>query len=662
MRIFTITALFVFCHLVSFADPVNKENATDQAIGKCYELKQPGDAVDMGTVGFENEFHLSFWIKAGSIDGYIPNIFFFEDLFIFGLNQRDRNFRIFSFNRNYMPTFRNTAIREHSWQHLIVCYAKDSLTLFQNGIKKGSLHYPLPKSNRSRLKFGGYYESGFYKWKIAKPMFVAEAITDEQAYALYSKTKLKHDLKRGLSFFSGRDKDGFTKAFGAEVANKLWEASGDGKSGYLNIPRDNKVFPKISNVRSGNSGTVCLWVLPVTEQDSVKKTYSRGALFNIDNAFRISLVNQRSLSFIPFASGNTTHTSRLPISKNYPSHFAITFSEHGNATFYFNGILVTRAPIGIFTPFPKAEVEIGTDYWEFDFEGKIYDVGYWTRELSKREIFELYSYPEASTDLLQEEAKVTTNETSTHVVITVILIMLILVIAYWSNRLTNNKQKKNRAKKSDVTPKTKRPAKRQESGHKHKIKLLGPLEVLNSEQENAVTNMPPKLKEIFAFILLRSIENRPVRTAELHDIFWPNYSHQKSKNNRSVSIRRIRETLENSPYVKLVYDRAGLWTVICDDYETCDFAELRELIRNGNPEYLKLITGILERGKFFPSEKYQSLRPFRLELNELLRHCFETLKKSTSQLDQKERARLLEAMLLHDPGFKACEEALNAVS
>ncbi len=106
---------------------------------------------------------------------------------------------------------------------------------------------------------------------------------------------------------------------------------------------------------------------------------------------------------------------------------------------------------------------------------------------------------------------------------------------------------------------------------KNAIYLFGGMKVFSREGEEISAQMTEKLRQLFLTILFFPYAHgRYINSQELAEVMWPMAPKNKSKNNRSISIRRLRLILEACDGIEVIY-KSNEWKISFTDGAYCDF-------------------------------------------------------------------------------------------
>ncbi len=135
------------------------------------------------------------------------------------------------------------------------------------------------------------------------------------------------------------------------------------------------------------------------------------------------------------------------------------------------------------------------------------------------------------------------------------------------------------------------------------ILLIGGFKVLDMHGNDITKAFTIKLKQLFLFILLDTINGNGTTSKILDDTFWFDMSKADATNNRSVSIRKLRLLLAKVGSVEIA-NRGGCWYIDIANDVFCDYKDVMHLIYqtklNSREEVNKIIY-FSTRGALLPN-------------------------------------------------------------
>ena len=184
------------------------------------------------------------------------------------------------------------------------------------------------------------------------------------------------------------------------------------------------------------------------------------------------------------------------------------------------------------------------------------------------------SYPPLSkNDIIQHIAKPNNNPINFIVILFVVIIILTVLFALFYRQRRNRKNSPSELltpikewEENLANPLTKEKA-------NNSVYLLGGFCVIDKEGNDITKEFTPTLKQLFILILLYTYKDRKgILTTKLNEILWFDKSNESAKNNRGVSIRRLRQIFEQSVGVSIISNNS-YWSVDWDKETYCDYIQ-----------------------------------------------------------------------------------------
>lgn len=154
---------------------------------------------------------------------------------------------------------------------------------------------------------------------------------------------------------------------------------------------------------------------------------------------------------------------------------------------------------------------------------------------------------------------------------------------------------------------------------KNAILLFGDLQIFDAQGVEMTKLFTPLIKEMFLLILLNTIRlGRGISSERLNEMFWIDKSEKSARNNRSVSIVKLKTLLERMDHCQLSKE-TGTWTIDLDlELVYVDYRNYLSLVKNKrklNKEKIKELSGITQRGQFLSNSDYEWLETFKSEIS-----------------------------------------------
>lgn len=194
------------------------------------------------------------------------------------------------------------------------------------------------------------------------------------------------------------------------------------------------------------------------------------------------------------------------------------------------------------------------------------------------------------------------------------------------------------------------------------ISLLGCFNVRDKQGNDITASFTPRLKHLLLLLVLYT-EKQPqgLLTSKTVEILWPDKEETAARNNRNVTLRKLRVLLESIGDVEIVTESNFLRIRLGDDV-FCDFHAVSECIRlyqeQANDELLNRILELLLYGPLLPNTFQNWLDDFKEAYSSKAIDLLRGLLELELQRNHQEMViRLADIMFLHDP---LNEEALTA--
>ncbi|BDD12647.1 hypothetical protein FUAX_50790 (plasmid) [Fulvitalea axinellae] len=590
-----------------------------------YTLNGKDGMVDFGDVPIPDNFSISFWAKPYPVLEHNETLISIGGEYLLIIDRFTRSLQAIHVDI-YKAKIEQVHIRERCWQHFMFRYRSDSLDVFQDGEPKGTVYFPLTKMRSSRIILGAGPWNANFKGEFADPFFYGFPLQNNAAKDFASIFPLDKALSDNLSFFSGHTEKSWKEAFGKTPLqlSKKQDSPVSLTFDGTNVDR----HPKTRKIPSGNCGTIALWVLPETSTRVM-------SMVNIGNSFALRFEEGNSINFVA-QDRSDYRFKEVQLSQNWPTHIAVTFVEEEEVILYLNGRELERKPMGPVWRTEKTTLDLGTSYWGHsqNFAGCMYDVGYWTRPLSAREVERLFAHPEETADNLLAPTGNGFPPLASMAILVVTAVIIGILIIYRKKGTVISRPRISKSSRLPHYPKA-------------TVQLFGGPYILLPNGNNALDGLTPKIKELLMFILLRTLDGNPALTTELNEVFWPDQDTRKRKNNRGVSIRRIREALAPCPEIELIYDNDKRWSVKLTNPMLCDFNILNDLTGRSSKEAMERALSILKQGEFLARGKYPSALPFRKSLAKKLTVAGNFWLSENSGISVSERLIVEEILAIH---------------
>ena len=182
------------------------------------------------------------------------------------------------------------------------------------------------------------------------------------------------------------------------------------------------------------------------------------------------------------------------------------------------------------------------------------------------------------------------------------------------------------------------------------IFLFGEFTIFNRHGLNIAYKLAPKQKQLFLYLLIKSLSpQRGIHTKSLTLHMWPELEINQARNNRSVSINKLRSVLSELDGVNLTVDNQH-WFMDLKDDVYCDYLDFLLLLHSENhtDQSFSKIKSILRRGElmnsigneWFETERIRLVDDFVERFKKILFH---------NHYDHDIHLQLADCILLLDP-------------
>ncbi|MDR0393660.1 MAG: hypothetical protein LBH77_00730 [Tannerella sp.] len=193
--------------------------------------------------------------------------------------------------------------------------------------------------------------------------------------------------------------------------------------------------------------------------------------------------------------------------------------------------------------------------------------------------------------------------------------------------------------------------------------LFGGFRVMDKNRRDVTKDFTPMLKQLFLLILLYTYKNRKgISSTKLKEILWYDKNEDRAKNNRGVSVRKLRHIFENVGDIQIKNENS-YWTVELGRDVYCDYSTVLYLMDrlSGKERFemvdLRKLISILSGGEFLPNLQVEWVDSFKADLSNSLLDILLNLSKNEQVLkDPQLCVDLADVIFIHD---SLNEEALG---
>lgn len=283
---------------------------------------------------------------------------------------------------------------------------------------------------------------------------------------------------------------------------------------------------------------------------------------------------------------------------------------------------------------------------------------------SKIDIYSLDFPPLRKSDLYQSRE----NTGDVSVIRCIIPVVLLCIIGGFFISVIRKKKKKPENQSSELAPE---PDYQPVVGikpmnvrsEKQSIFLFGGFQVMDSNGQDITGDFTPLLKQLFLTILLYTLrDGKGISSMKLHDIFWYDKSAESAKNNRGVSLSKLRQIFEQVDHINIT-NQNSYWTIefgddiYCDYYEALILMDRLKAKSNRTGKDIKRLLSVVSYGELLPNIQIDWVDPFKADFsNGLIDLFLDIIQQEDLQISQQDRVDLADSVLIHD---SLNEEALK---
>ena len=235
----------------------------------------------------------------------------------------------------------------------------------------------------------------------------------------------------------------------------------------------------------------------------------------------------------------------------------------------------------------------------------------------------------------------------------IILIVVLLSLFYFRRR------KKQR--KCDLIQAQKQEKEELPDLGRQNICLLGGLSIIDRNGKNITGDFSPTLRNLLLVLILYSNSSKKgIISSKLDELLWGDKDENSARNNRNVSIRKLRILLETIGDVSITTSN-NYWRISFGEDVFCDYCLLMSFLQNfkdleDEVSFQKFLN-LVSLGALLPNIQADWIDPFKSELSSVLIDVLlEVAQKENYNRNNKMIIRIADAIFFNDP---LNEEALQ---
>jgi len=198
---------------------------------------------------------------------------------------------------------------------------------------------------------------------------------------------------------------------------------------------------------------------------------------------------------------------------------------------------------------------------------------------------------------------------------------------------------------------------------KQSIFLFGGFQVMDKEGRDITGEFSPLLKQLFLIILFHTLKDgKGISSLKLRETLWFDKSDENAKNNRGVSLSKLRQIFEQIGIIH-IQNRNSYWIVEFGEDIYCDYYEALILMsrlkdkNNRTDRDVKRLLSIVSSGELLPNLQIEWIDPFKADFsNNLIDLFLDIVHQPGLDISAQDRIHLMDTILIHD---SLNEEALK---
>lgn len=187
------------------------------------------------------------------------------------------------------------------------------------------------------------------------------------------------------------------------------------------------------------------------------------------------------------------------------------------------------------------------------------------------------------------------------------------------------------------------------------ICFFGGFRVVDRNGDDCTGQFTPVLKSLLLLIILYTDKNeKGIPGGKLDELLWGDKTEKSARNNRNVSISKLRGLLEQVGSIQIVCDN-NYWKISCSEEVFCDYLVAQALIRQGSSvktrdeNFFQKLLELLFYGSLLPNTQADWLDNFKSDYSSAAIDLLNDLLLSDEIAhDDKMKLRIADTIFLHD--------------
>lgn len=182
------------------------------------------------------------------------------------------------------------------------------------------------------------------------------------------------------------------------------------------------------------------------------------------------------------------------------------------------------------------------------------------------------------------------------------------------------------------------------------IYLFGDFRVFDKDSKDITKDFSPKIKQLFILLLMKSYNGTKhgITSQALTTYIWPDMSYDNAKNNRNVSINKLRSIVSGLDSIQINFSN-NTWNLVVGDNVYCDYVFYHNVMNNGGDIITsgQKIRDILKCGELLQSESYEW---FDGQKTQIIENSIKKMEKlvTSDKIDPETKIQIADSILLLD--------------
>ena len=194
----------------------------------------------------------------------------------------------------------------------------------------------------------------------------------------------------------------------------------------------------------------------------------------------------------------------------------------------------------------------------------------------------------------------------------------------------------------------------------HSICLLGGFSVRNKKGEDITAHFTPTLRQLLLVLILYTYGGKKgILSSKLDELLWGDKDEGSARNNRNVSIRKLRVILEEVGDIT-IHNHNNYWEIIFGENVFCDYKELSQFLQDTrrlkDPEDFSRFMELAFRGTLLPNMQIDWIDPFKAGLSSEIIDILFAVSAQSDYDNPRMQIKIADAIFANDP---LNEEALS---